>query len=241
MGGGHHVRASGVTQCADTTQTAFGFGSRALSPSRVSVNALCSIAFIGDPCPTNRTGIFSNGALLAKTAHAVRPHHNFHVNYLIIAKGKIRCSGALADLLQISLVGVVVEAESQRKIRSIEFGGQRGKRIRRRDAAPCRAIERNVSGSGDQSHIRDLAIRRNGKLNHQLTLLHLGRFRNRTIPMLPNVLQKPLQIGAEVDALGIAENLQIPLLPGRAPPAQTKVALLAASACAAAAAPSAAS
>ena len=49
-----------VTQCAETTQTASGLGSRALRPSSVSVNALCSMAFIGEPWPTNKTGIFSN-------------------------------------------------------------------------------------------------------------------------------------------------------------------------------------
>jgi hypothetical protein len=36
-----------------------GRGNLALSPRSVSVNALCSIAFIGGPWPTNKTGIFS--------------------------------------------------------------------------------------------------------------------------------------------------------------------------------------
>src|SRR5579859_7072233 len=47
-----------VTQCADTTHTASGLGSHALNPLSASVKALSSIAFIGDPCPTNNTGIF---------------------------------------------------------------------------------------------------------------------------------------------------------------------------------------
>src|SRR5579862_4829771 len=55
---GAQVMASALTQCADTTHTAFGLGRRALSPLSVSVYALCSIAFMGDPCPTNNTGIF---------------------------------------------------------------------------------------------------------------------------------------------------------------------------------------
>jgi hypothetical protein len=46
-----------VTQCAQTTQTAFGLGKRGASVSSVFVNAFSSIAFIGDPCPTNKTGI----------------------------------------------------------------------------------------------------------------------------------------------------------------------------------------
>jgi hypothetical protein len=52
-----------VTQCAETTQTAFGLGNRALRALSDSVNALCSMAFIGDPWPTNKTGIFANASL----------------------------------------------------------------------------------------------------------------------------------------------------------------------------------
>jgi hypothetical protein len=48
-----------VTQCGETTQTAFGFSRSALNALRASVNAFCSIALIGDPWPTNTTGIFS--------------------------------------------------------------------------------------------------------------------------------------------------------------------------------------
>jgi hypothetical protein len=48
-----------VTQCAETTHTAFGLGRRALNSPSAWVNALCSIAFIGDPWPTNKTGIVS--------------------------------------------------------------------------------------------------------------------------------------------------------------------------------------
>lgn len=54
-----------VTQCADTTHTASGLGSRALNPLSAFVKALSSIAFIGDPCPTNNTGIFSKPHFLA--------------------------------------------------------------------------------------------------------------------------------------------------------------------------------
>src|SRR5512140_3472860 len=61
-----------VTQCADTTHTASGLGSRALNPLSASVNALSSIAFIGDPCPTNNTGIFSAIALFRDDAHPAR-------------------------------------------------------------------------------------------------------------------------------------------------------------------------
>jgi hypothetical protein len=48
-----------VTQCAETTQTALGFGSFPVTLLKALVNALFSIAFIGDPWPTNKTGILS--------------------------------------------------------------------------------------------------------------------------------------------------------------------------------------
>jgi len=51
-----------VTQCADTTQTAFGRGKRPAKRSSVRVYALCSMAFIGDPWPTNKTGIFKSAS-----------------------------------------------------------------------------------------------------------------------------------------------------------------------------------
>ena len=48
-----------VTQCAETTHTALGLGRRAPNSVSAALNALCSIAFIGDPWPTNKTGILS--------------------------------------------------------------------------------------------------------------------------------------------------------------------------------------
>jgi hypothetical protein len=42
---------------ADTTQMALGTGSRRPNSRKHRVKAFCSIAFIGDPCPTNKTGI----------------------------------------------------------------------------------------------------------------------------------------------------------------------------------------
>src|SRR5271165_350998 len=61
-----------VTQCADTTQTAFGRGKRTESSSSVLVYALCSMAFIGDPCPTNRTGIFTSASIQKNPCHPER-------------------------------------------------------------------------------------------------------------------------------------------------------------------------
>src|SRR5579864_6739146 len=55
-----------VTQCAETTHTAWGRGSRLVSPASVSVKRFRSMAFIGDPCPTKRTGIFIGGSFLVR-------------------------------------------------------------------------------------------------------------------------------------------------------------------------------
>ena len=46
------------------------------------------MAFIGDPCPTNRTGIFSTQPLFAGANHSNNPASAMHVYYLIIAKEK---------------------------------------------------------------------------------------------------------------------------------------------------------
>src|ERR1035441_10618391 len=80
--------APSVTQCADTTHTALGFGSRALRPCSASVNALCSMAFIGDPWPTNKTGIFPNTSLPARAATRALRFTLILFNYLISNKNK---------------------------------------------------------------------------------------------------------------------------------------------------------
>ena len=97
--------------------------------------------------------------------------------------------------------GVVVEAEAQSEILSAKFAGQRRKRIRAHDAGPGRAIERNVSRSGDQLHARDLSIFRDRELDDQVSVFHLRGFRNRVVPVLTHVMQHALQVGAEIHAL----------------------------------------
>src|SRR5258708_9225746 len=133
----------------------------------------------------------------------------------------------MVTLLQISFVRVVVEAKPQREIRSGEIGGPRRKRIRSGDSGPGGTIESDIAGAGGQPHVRDFAVFCNGKLDLQLALLHLGRFRNRAIPILPDLLQNALQVRAEVDALRIAENFKIALLPPVCPRAQAEIAFLA--------------
>ena len=61
-----------VTQWAEITHTAVGFGSRALNSRSVWVKALLSIAFIGEPWPTNSTGILSTAALQKENQRGTR-------------------------------------------------------------------------------------------------------------------------------------------------------------------------
>jgi hypothetical protein len=56
-----------LTECADTPPTAFGRGKDSPSFASVSVQALCSMAFIGDPWPTNGTGIFGKLSSLSRS------------------------------------------------------------------------------------------------------------------------------------------------------------------------------
>ena len=61
----------------------------------------------------------------------------------------------------------------------------------------------------DQLHARDLSIFGNRELDDQVSVFHLRGFRNRVIPILPNVMQHSLKVGAEIYALRVAEDLKI--------------------------------
>src|SRR5579859_90273 len=237
------------------TQTAFGRGNRALRALSDSVKALFSIAFIGDPCPTNKTGIFSKGnlflrkALLFPQSHCLlsfrraalsreepafppqlietdqEAHRLAHpVNYLIIARRK-RFADETA-LLQIRFVGIVIKTKPQREKRPGELGGQRRERIRRVDTTPRRPVECDIARRSDQVHIGDLPILRDRKFDRELSLLHFGGFWNQAVPVVFHILQNSLQIRAEIHALGIAQNFEIPQRPAMRSAVQAEVALL---------------
>src|SRR5260221_10463263 len=57
-----------VSQCADTQRMARGLGSRRATSPQPRRNALSSIAFIGEPCPTNSAGILAD-----RSASLMRP------------------------------------------------------------------------------------------------------------------------------------------------------------------------
>jgi len=48
-----------VCQCALTHRIAVGFGNALAAIFQARLNSLSSMAFIGEPCPTNNTGILS--------------------------------------------------------------------------------------------------------------------------------------------------------------------------------------
>lgn len=54
-----------VSQCAEMHRIAAGFGSRPASCFHDLLNGLSSIAFIGLPCPTKRTGILADAGRLS--------------------------------------------------------------------------------------------------------------------------------------------------------------------------------
>ena len=62
-----------VTQCAETTQIACGRGKSRPSFSKARVKALDSMAFMGGPWPTKRTGIFTLGVWLGMAMKPVIP------------------------------------------------------------------------------------------------------------------------------------------------------------------------
>src|ERR1700690_1679256 len=74
-----------------------------------------------------------------------------------------------------------------------------------------------------------MSVRHNGKIQGQLPLLHLGRLGNQLVPVLPNLLQNALQIRGEVDALSVAENLKVAILPAMRRAVQAESAFLSAS------------
>lgn len=62
-----------MTQCAETTQIAWGRGMSRLSSSSARVKAFDSMAFMGEPWPTKRTGIFTGGVGLGGVMKSVIP------------------------------------------------------------------------------------------------------------------------------------------------------------------------
>jgi len=60
----------GVSQWAEIHRTALGLGSRCPNSSQLRWNSLCSIAFIGSPCPMNTTGIRGAGMVFMPTYSA---------------------------------------------------------------------------------------------------------------------------------------------------------------------------
>jgi len=65
-----------VTQCAEIQMMALGFGRAFPAASQARENSLSSITFIGFPCPTNKTGIFSDISQSFVFSESPYPYHN---------------------------------------------------------------------------------------------------------------------------------------------------------------------
>src|SRR5438270_9268707 len=72
-------------------------------------------------------------------------------------------------LLQVVLVGIVVEVETQGEVLPSELRRQRRKGIGTADASPGGTIKAVVARSGYEFHIRNFAVFENCELNCQLT------------------------------------------------------------------------
>jgi hypothetical protein len=70
--------------------------------------------------------------------------HHFQLNSVLDDMDILAFEQRHGILLQIRFVRVVIEAKPQRKIGAVKLAGQRRKRIRCRDAAPRRPIQRNI-------------------------------------------------------------------------------------------------
>ena len=95
-------------------------------------------------------------------------------------------------LFQIGLVGIVVKAKAQREKWPREILRQWRKRIRGRDAAPRRTVERHIARGRHQTHVRNFSVLRNGKLNREFPFFHFRGFRNQVIPVFLHILQNAL-------------------------------------------------
>src|SRR5215470_14683504 len=75
-------------------------------------------------------------------------------------------------LAEIATIRVVKEMETQRQVLSTKFRGKGREWVGSGDAAPCRAVERNIARGGDQAHALHAAILHNCELNRDLALFH---------------------------------------------------------------------
>ena len=74
------------------------------------------------------------------------------------------------------------------------------------DAVPRRTIQGNIARDGHQTHVRNSAFFRDGKLNRKFALLHLVGFRNKFEPVIFHVRQHALHVRTEIHASRIAQN-----------------------------------
>jgi len=87
-----------------------------------------------------------------------------------------------------------------------EIRRQWRKWIRRCNAVPRRTIQGNIARDGHQTHVRNSAFFRDGKLNRKFALLHLVGFRDKFEAVIFHVRQHALHVRTEIHASRIAQN-----------------------------------
>src|SRR5882762_11087852 len=106
-------------------------------------------------------------------------------------RGSVSPSSRGATLAELCAVGVqvVVVAEAQTEVGAWELFRKRWKRVGSRNAAKGGTVQSHIAGGAHDFETGDAAVFLNEKLNHDLALLHDGRFRNQGIPVLLHVVQ----------------------------------------------------
>src|ERR1035441_9680395 len=116
------------------------------------------------------------------------------------------------QLIHIALLRVVVETKTQGQIGGVIFRRQGSKRIRRGDSTPGGAIERHIARHSGDLHACNLAIRQDGKLNGNFAAFEqwsTRRFRDQGVPISAHGIDHTREIGSEVHALGVTQDLEV--------------------------------
>src|SRR5579872_2536123 len=115
-------------------------------------------------------------------------------------------------LLQVVLAGVVIKVELQRQVGAVELLRQRFERIGGGNAAPGSAVQRNVARGTHHRHPGHAAVGHDGKLYRNSAFLQqrwTRYLRNQVVPVDAYYVHDAAEVGTEIHALGIAQNLQV--------------------------------
>lgn len=101
------------------------------------------------------------------------------------------------------------ELDAELEVFALEFGGERGHLAHAGDASPGCLVDGDVMGAAVEVHGGDDAVGLNGEADERLPFLVERRvtlFRNEGVPGGGDEAFEALEVGAEVDALGVGED-----------------------------------